>query len=285
MAMPAGTGPGFSRIGHRSFQKSSTVARTPLTRNHLPTVLSHTGGRARIPSRAAGRSRPHRPCEAGDYNDLMSQTSAEMEAVLDAAAACYLRFGVDKTTAVDIARAAGISRATLYRKYGSHEAIFLALLTRESEDMMRDAERHLAQITDPGERVVEGMLFAIGEIGRRPVHAAVFTTESAGWAATEALRVDALRRLGEAGIRPLLATAGTSIPEQAVDDLVDWMLRILISYAAVPGPAELEPSDIRRHLTTLFLPALGRLVAPDPVTPGRQGSGPRRRSPRSRSPR
>src|SRR3954470_4591217 len=113
---------------------------------------------------------------------------ADFDAVLDAAASCYLRFGVDKTTAVDIATAAGISRATLYRRYGSHEAIFLAVLIRESEEMARDSEQHLAQITDPAERLVEGMVHAIGEISSRPVHAAVFTTDSAGWAATQALR-------------------------------------------------------------------------------------------------
>jgi AcrR family transcriptional regulator len=191
--------------------------------------------------------------------------SAEMEAVLDAATACYLRFGVDKTTAVDIAKAAGISRATLYRRYGSHETIFLAVLTRESEAMMRDSEHHLAEVTDPAERIVEGMLFSIQQITRRPVHAAVFTTDSAGWAATKALQADALRRLGEAGIRPMLAPAeeAGAVSEQTIDDLVDWMLRILISYASVPGPAELEPTDIRRQLTTLFLPALsGMLTVP-----------------------
>jgi len=197
--------------------------------------------------------------------------SAEFEAVLDAAAACYLRFGVDKTTAADIARGAGISRATLYRRHGSHEAIFLAVLTRESREMARDAERHLASIDDPAERVVEGMMFAIGQIAERPVHAAVFTTDSAGWAATQALRLTALRQLGEAGIRPLLAPAGGPAdvgPDPAMDDLVDWMLRILISYAAVPGPADLDPDDIRRQLTALFLPALaglGGLAAPSPT--------------------
>jgi AcrR family transcriptional regulator len=209
--------------------------------------------------------------EPGNYPCLMSQdpgSSPQIDVVLDAAAACYLRYGVDKTTAADIAKAAGMSRATLYRRGGSHEAIFLAVLVRESEDMARDAERHLAHLDDPAERIVEGMVFAIGEIARRPVHAAVFTTDSAGWAATQALRLSALRRLGEAGIRPLLAAAEAdgSISEQAIDDLVDWMLRILISYAAIPGPADLEPADIRRQLTSLFLPALGFVLAV-PVAP------------------
>ena len=191
------------------------------------------------------------------------ERSAELEVVLDAATSCYLRFGVDKTTAADIAKAAGISRATLYRRYGSHEAIFLAVLTRESEAMMLDAERHLAKVDDPGQRIVEGMLFSIDQITRRPVHAAVFTTDSAGWAATKALRVDALRRLGESGIRPMLASAqsGATVSDQQIDDLVDWMLRILISYAAIPGPGDLTADDIRRQLTSQFLPALSGMLA------------------------
>jgi len=75
---------------------------------------------------------------------------AEREAILDAAAYCYLRLGVAKTTATDIAREVGISRATLYRRFGSHEAIFLALLTRESESMAAEARDHLAAVEDPG---------------------------------------------------------------------------------------------------------------------------------------
>ena len=186
----------------------------------------------------------------------------ELDAVLDAAAACYLRYGVEKTTAADIAKGAGISRATLYRRHGSHEAIFLAVLVRESEEMAADAEVHLASITDPAERLVEGMLYAMGEIRRRPVHASVFTTDSAGWAATQALRDRALHHLGEAGIRPLLASAGDAevIPATTVDDLVDWMIRILISYAVTPGPADLTQDDIRRQLESLFLPAVEQLL-------------------------
>src|ERR1700733_11554017 len=103
----------------------------------------------------------------------------DLDAVLDAATSCYLRFGVAKTTAADIAQGVGISRATLYRRFGSHEAIFLAVLARESAAMATDADRHLAPVTDPVERILEGLMFAIEQIGHRPVHAAVFGGDSA----------------------------------------------------------------------------------------------------------
>ncbi|HVA05391.1 MAG TPA: helix-turn-helix domain-containing protein [Acidimicrobiales bacterium] len=120
----------------------------------------------------------------------------EFEAVLDAAASCYLRFGVGKTTAADIAEAVGISRATLYRRFGSHEAIFLAVPTRESAAMAVDADAFLARFDDPRERMLEGMLYSIKEIGRRPVHAAVFGGDAVAWAATQAIQAEALRRIG-----------------------------------------------------------------------------------------
>ncbi len=171
--------------------------------------------------------------------------SPELEAVLDAAAECYLRFGVQKTTAADIAACAGVSRATLYRRYGSHESIFLAVLTRESQAMARDGEVYLATIGDPAERLVEGMLFAIEQVRARPVHAAVFTSDSAGWAVTQAVSLAALRQLGEAGVRPLLGPASDDpMGEQVIADLVDWMLRILISYAVSARRRRAGP---RRH--------------------------------------
>lgn len=193
----------------------------------------------------------------------------ERLAVLDAAAACYLRIGVAKTTATDIAHAVGFSRATLYRRFGSHEAIFLAVLTRESEEMAAEARAHLATVDDPGERVIEGMLFSIGQIRSRPVHAAVFGGDSAAWAAGQAFQEGALRLIGDAGVRPLLAPAladGT-LSEDDVADLVDWILRILISYSAVPGDAGRTPDRIRRQLTRWFLPAFTTLTGIGTVDP------------------
>lgn len=185
-------------------------------------------------------------------------------AVLDAAAECYLRLGVTKTTAADIARAAGISRATLYRRHGSHEAIFLAVLERESIAMAAEAAPALAHVADPAERLVEAMMLSLGQISSRPVHAAIFTGDSAAWAAGRAIRTTALRRIGEAAVRPLVshATAAGALSDADVTDLVDWIIRVLLSFASVPGPAGREPAEIRRELTTWFLPAFERFLRP-----------------------
>jgi AcrR family transcriptional regulator len=188
----------------------------------------------------------------------------DTSAVLDAAAACYLRLGVTKTTATDIAAAAGISRATLYRRFGSHEAIFLAVLERESAAMAAEAAGHLASIDDPASRLVESMIFSIGQITTRPVHAAIFSGDSAAWAAGRAFRTEALRRIGETAVRPLLrpATDAGGLSAEEVSDLVDWILRVLISYAAIPGPAGRTADDVRRQLTALFLPGFVRALRP-----------------------
>jgi AcrR family transcriptional regulator len=195
---------------------------------------------------------------------MSSRPDNHKAAVLDAAAGCYLRLGVAKTTAADIAAAAGISRATLYRRFGSHESIFLAVLERESEAMAAEVQAHLSGIDDPAERLVESMMFSVAQIGGRPVHAAIFTGESAAWAAGRAIRMEALRRIGAAAVRPLLSDAMDSgvLSDEDVAGLVDWILRILLSYAAIPGPVDLSPAAIRRQLRSWFLPAFERFMRP-----------------------
>src|SRR5690348_5171564 len=53
------------------------------------------------------------------------------DAVLDAARACVLADGVRRTTLTDIARRAGVSRMTLYRRWPDVRTIVADLMTRE----------------------------------------------------------------------------------------------------------------------------------------------------------
>ena len=51
--------------------------------------------------------------------------------ILDAAAECVLAFGVRRTSLSDVARRAGVSRPTVYRRWPDRQALVADLMTRE----------------------------------------------------------------------------------------------------------------------------------------------------------
>ncbi|HME48596.1 helix-turn-helix domain-containing protein [Mycobacterium sp.] len=58
--------------------------------------------------------------------------------ILDAAAGCVVDFGVDRVTLAEIARRAGVSRPTVYRRWPDTRSILAALLTARITGAWRD---------------------------------------------------------------------------------------------------------------------------------------------------
>jgi AcrR family transcriptional regulator len=68
-------------------------------------------------------------------NDLSSDLG---DRILDAAASCVLAYGVDRVTLAEIARRAGVSRPTIYRRWPDTQALLAALLTARIVGVLRD---------------------------------------------------------------------------------------------------------------------------------------------------
>ena len=58
--------------------------------------------------------------------------------IIDAAADCVIAFGVDRVTLAEIARRAGVSRPTVYRRWPDTQAILAALLTTRITNSLKE---------------------------------------------------------------------------------------------------------------------------------------------------
>lgn len=74
---------------------------------------------------------------------------ARADAVLAAAGGLIERWGYDKTTVEDVARAAGIAKGTVYLHWKTREALFVAVLRRERVLMLEAVRDGLAERSGP----------------------------------------------------------------------------------------------------------------------------------------
>jgi AcrR family transcriptional regulator len=86
------------------------------------------------------------------------QLDPKSEAILDAARALLLKHGLRRTALSDIARAAGISDATLYRRFANRDQLLGTLLAREARALIARADEQVSKLYDPVERMVTAFL-------------------------------------------------------------------------------------------------------------------------------
>ncbi|MDT0310553.1 TetR/AcrR family transcriptional regulator [Streptomyces sp. DSM 44917] len=91
------------------------------------------------------------------------------EAVLDAARECVLAVGVRRTTLTDVARRAGISRMTLYRRWPDVRALVGDLMTREWTALAEGAGPAPGDPRPAREQLAEGLIAGVRAFRRHPL--------------------------------------------------------------------------------------------------------------------
>jgi AcrR family transcriptional regulator len=176
---------------------------------------------------------------AGDASGIAA------ERILDAAESLYAENGLDGVGMDAVARAAGCSRATLYRYFDNRRALQLAFAHREALRIVETIGVLIRPIDDPKERAVEAVVGAIREVRDKPSLLAWIDPGRTG-EISEVLRESPLieaftaRFLGERDDVPDL-------------DLARWVLRCIVSFLAVPGGDEAEE---RRMIERFLAPHL-----------------------------
>ncbi len=95
--------------------------------------------------------------EARVDNGQALQASREAE-IIDAALRCFRQFGMHKTTLQDVADAAGLSRATVYRYFPDRAVLLTAAIDHATHDMYERAAAAAARA-----KTLEGQIAAFVE--------------------------------------------------------------------------------------------------------------------------
>lgn len=176
------------------------------------------------------------------------------EAMLD----CISRWGVAKTTADDIARAAGVSRATLYRAFpGGMEVALEALVRREVTRFFDEITPKLAAADTLEDLLVVGAVDAAQLLRSHAALGYVLSHEPErvlpGFAAGRLDGGLAVATAFVAGHLDRFVPDATHAAECA-----ELVVRLLLSYAIDPSPTVdlTDPASVRRFVRTFVLPVL-----------------------------
>lgn len=169
--------------------------------------------------------------------DERSRVAAER--ILDAAAELFVAGGVAGVGMAEIARAAGCSRATLYRYFADRRELHVAFVHREARRVGERVVAEVAGVADPGERLTASVLAAVRHVRSTPTLAAWFSAGDAGVTA------------GLAQSSAVIEALGLSLVEDPT--AARWLVRIIVSLLTVPG---LDDAEERAMVETYLVPPL-----------------------------
>ncbi len=171
-------------------------------------------------------------------NWLAAQRSeVAAERILDAAGELFAATPAATVGMHEIASAAGCSRATLYRYFENRDALHTAYVHREAHRLYRDLTDRLASITDPRERLVQGMLGALHMVRGNPALASWFTAAERPLGGELAEQSPVIAALAETFIGSLGA-------DERVDQRARWLVRVLTSLLMFPGRDDADEADM-----------------------------------------
>ena len=180
------------------------------------------------------------------------------EAILDAAVVEFERHGLRRVALEDVARRAGVSRTTIYRRFANKDELIAAVVERENVALFADIAVELKQAGPQSNYYVEAFTLSILRFRRHRVLNRMMSDEPAlvlelarrHYCAAIERMADALREVFPEGF-------ADRIGEQAIDELADTILRYAAMALLLPGARPLDTADdIRAFATQHFLPSL-----------------------------
>jgi len=180
--------------------------------------------------------------------------------ITDAALRCFGRYGMSKTTMEDVAREAGVSRATLYRQVPSKDALVQETVQAEAQRFLSAVQHATAGIDDVFELLALFLHAMARELETHEVLNRVLDTEPERILPQLSVNAGPVIALIESVIGPVVRDAIRSgrVRRSDEDATVEYVSRMLLSFSIQPSPtAGLSSLDNCRRIARQELLAGG----------------------------
>jgi AcrR family transcriptional regulator len=190
-------------------------------------------------------------------NNWLSARRIEIAAdrILDAAEELFTSEDPGSVGMNEIARAAGCSRATLYRYFENREALRTAYVHRETHRLANAISDQISGVDDPGERLITHVTTTLRLVRESPALAAWFATTHPPIGGEMADQSEVIAALAAAFVNSLGPDDPTIIESRG-----RWLVRVITSLLVFPGR---DAADERAMVEQFVVP----IVVPNCPTP------------------
>jgi AcrR family transcriptional regulator len=189
------------------------------------------------------------------------------QAILDAALVEFDRHGIRKVSLDDVARRAGVSRTTIYRRFANRDDLVAAVMDRENARLFADIAEELKTARPQSNLYVEAFTSAILRTRRHRLLNRMVHDEPA-------LSLELARRHYQPAVVRIEAALATIFPAgfaerigaPVVHELADNIWRYAMMLLLLPSAHPVETvDDIRDFATRHFLPSLPGVLLQTPA--------------------
>ena len=189
----------------------------------------------------------------------MAQRTPTRDRLLDAAADAVLAGEWARTRMADVARAAGVSRQTLYYEFGSKDGLAQALALREAERYVDGADAARAgHDASPADALRASVEYTLREAADNPLLKAVLTdsTVEGGGGLLPYLtsRAEKLHEVAAGRTAAQLLAHWPHLPPGDVRIAADVVTRLTLSHLVLPGGRPEQVADDVARLVARLLP-------------------------------
>ncbi|MGJ6122052.1 TetR/AcrR family transcriptional regulator [Mycolicibacterium sp. Y3] len=175
--------------------------------------------------------------------------------ILAAAGKAIDERGADFSIA-DVARTLGVTRQTVYRYFPSTDALLMQAGVVAAADFLERLASHIQGMTNPMDAAVEAIATAL-EWLPKDKHIGLLLAPGRSPALTESMTSDIALQFAQSVVRRFdVDWAAAGFDDADLDELAEYLLRIIQSFVVDPGRPPRTGAELRAYLRRWVAPAL-----------------------------